>query len=145
MTLDRILSEPRIHVRLRSRVSLARSEDTAAFVVSGAPSDQPVSVGPYRARYEDANRLLRIGAPLENLRDTVSARGDAALAASYLQWLERLSGRGLVEFPLVTEGVERAVIVPQRPSFVPSLSAGVPASTQSLDRFGGDGAQSFAL
>ena len=135
MTLEHILSEPRIHVRMRDGVSLAPSEDRSSFVVSSESSDGPVSVGPYRPEYEDANHLLRVGAPLVSLRDNVSARGDAALAASYVQWLERLSDRGLIEYPLVTEGVEHAVIVPQRPSFVPSLSADVPANARSLDRF----------
>ena len=135
MTLERILSEPRIQVRTRGGVALARSDDASSFVVSSEASDGPLSVGPYRPEYDDANHLLRVGAPLVSLRDNVSARGDAALAASYLQWLGRLSDRGLIEFPLVTEGVEHAIIVPQRPSFVPSLSAEVPANARSLDRF----------
>ena len=135
MALVRIVAEPRIHARLRSEFSLSRSDDRESFVASGGPLVQPAPVGPYRAAFEDSNRLLCAGAPLAALRDAVLAHGDAEPAALYLLWLQRLSSWGLVEFPIVEGGQEHCVVVPQWPSFVPSLSADEVPCTRPLDRF----------
>ena len=126
--------EPAIHVRARDGWKPAKSADGASFVVA-AQGGAELPLGPYAPEFEKANALLAGGAPLAELRDSVLAAAGAARAAAYALWLQRLSAWGLFEFPLVDETGERATLLPQQSSFLPSLAPRAPAAEAELDRF----------
>ena len=85
--------------------------------------------------FESANSRLNEGAPLAELRDCVLAIGDEGQAAVWLAQIDRLRELGSIEFPLVENGEELAVIAPQQESFVPSLAPRAPDSAFGFHRF----------
>ena len=85
--------------------------------------------------FEPANSLLNEGAPLAEIRDCVLASGGDQQAAVYLAQIEKLCGLGLVEFPLIEDGEEVAVIAPQQESYVPSIESRAPDAAFVFHRF----------
>ena len=113
---------------------IGRSEDGASFVLDHPQGSLPI--GPYVPGFEAGNPLLVDGAPLAGLRDAVLLGGGAHRAAAYVLWLRRLCDRlRVIEFALVDEAGERAVILPQWEAFTPALAPRTPAEEVGLDRF----------
>ena len=133
MTFSDLLHQPSIHVRNRDRSVIHHSRDGMSFV--GVVLKHLVRVGPYVRDFETAHALLAAGAPLAELRAAVVEAGGVECADQYLLWLERFNQLAGLEFPLVDRTGERAVIVPQQDTFVPTLAQEVPAVHASLDRF----------
>ena len=129
-----LLRQPLIHVRLRAGWRLGRSEDGASFVIRHESWGQ-VPVSPHASLSEAANTLLAGGAPLADLRNAAVASAGGQSAALYLLWLQRLSDLALIEFALVDDAGEQALILPQRESWVPALAPEEPPAGASLDRF----------
>lgn len=127
-----LLREPFIQVRLGAAFSI--QEDDAAFCLV-LDNDRRVQIGAFNAAYVPANRKLAAGATLAELRDQVINDSDTASASRYVPWLKQLARLGLLEFPLVDESGEQAVILPQRPDFAPSLAPEPPVSDAELRRF----------
>ncbi len=133
MAFDHLLHEPAIHVRNRSRTPIRRSQDATSFI--GPLFDRPVRLGPYVRDFEAAHALLTDGAPVAALHGAVVEAGGVERAGEYLLWLERFNRFGGIEFPLVDETGERALILPQQDTFVPTLAPEAPTSRTPLDRF----------
>lgn len=134
MTFVDLIGEPAFHLRLRFGSTIGRSGDGASFLLENVQGSLPV--GPCTAGFEAGNALLVEGAPLAALRDAVLRAGDAHRAAAYVLWLRHLCNRlGVIEFALVEDALERAVIVPQWETFAPSLAPRVPPDDAPLDRF----------
>ena len=134
MSFVDLVREPAFHVRLRFGSTISRSKDGASFVLENALGSLPV--GPYAPGFEAGNALLVEGAPLAGLRDAVLRVGGAHGAGTYMLWLQGLCGRlGVIEFALVDEAGECAVILPQREAFVPALAPQAPTEEAELDRF----------
>ena len=129
-----LVKEPAIHVRFRAGWALGQSADGTALVLTIAggwerrlTDDVPSS--------EVAHARLASGAPLAVLRDLLLEEGGARHAAAWLVVLQKLCRAGGLEFPLVDETGERAVIVPQWSEFVPALASHAPPAECPLDRF----------
>ncbi|MCY4600985.1 MAG: SagB family peptide dehydrogenase [Acidobacteria bacterium] len=134
MSFVDLVWEPAFHVRLGFGSTISRSEDGASFVLKNAHGSLPV--GPYTPGFEAGNALLIEGAPLAGLRDAVLRSGGAHGAGAYMLWLQGLCDRlGVIEFALVDEAGECAVILPQWEAFVPALAPQAPAEEVRLDRF----------
>ena len=134
MSFVDLARESAIHVRTLGGARIGRSEDGASFAVEGYDG-KALSIGSHAPEFEAANARLAAGAPLGLLRDAVISAGGASRAAAYVLWLQRLCFWGLIEFPLVDEAGERAVILPQQASFTPALAPEAPAAEAALDRF----------
>lgn len=138
MTFFDLLPERRLLLRLHRDLSIRVAADRATFELQRrAPSTTDVGIPlvRYRTAFEPANRLLAEGAPLGDLRDAAIAGGGAAGGAAYVLFLQRLTMRGIIEFPVVDDEGARAVIRPQWGSFVPALSPEDPPSGDALERF----------
>ncbi len=133
MPLSDLLHEPSIHVRTWGRSAISHSRYSSSFV--GSIRNNPVRLGPYGRDFEAAHNLLVAGAPLAELHAAVVEGGSVERAAEYLVWLERFNRFGGIEFPLVDETGERAVILPQQDTFVPTMAPDAPAASTSLERF----------
>ncbi len=131
MFLD-LLNEPSIQARLRSSFSILEDEDSFYLEID---NDRRVPIGAFDRGYVSANQKLAVGAPLAALRDQVIADSDSSRASRYLPWLKQLAVLGVIEFPLVDENGEQAVLLPQRADFVPALAADSPAPDIELHRF----------
>ena len=128
-----LVREPAIGVRLHAGWTLGPSPDGASFVARSPDWTAPLPLGRHAPAFEAAAERLAAGAPLAALRDVVIAADGAASAGFYLVHLQRLCGWGGIEFPLFDASGERAVVVPQQPSFIPALAPEAPAAP--LDRF----------
>ena len=127
-----LLKEPSIHIRLRRRFSIEKVGESFSLELGDGRS---VPIGAFNPGYVSANQTLAIGAPLARLRDQVIADSDTTNASRYLPWLKQLAALGLLEFPLVDESGEQAVMIPQEPQWVPILAAQTPADDAELDQF----------
>ena len=132
MSFIDLVREPAIRVRTRAGLAIRRSDDGASFVAEIANAAAP-AIGAYAPEFETANARLAAGAPLAELRDAVIGSAGGARAGVYLVWLQRLCQWGLLEFALVDEDGERAVLTPQWWSFTPALAPAAPAA--EIDRF----------
>ncbi len=132
MSFIDLVREPAVRVRTRAGLTIRRSADGASFVTGLANAAAP-AIGAYAPEFETANARLAAGAPLAELRNAVIGSGGGARAGVYLVWLQRLCRWGLLEFALVDENGERAVLAPQRQSFTPALAPAAPEA--ELDRF----------
>lgn len=135
MTLLRLLQEERVHVRLIEGHRLSRSDDGKSTTVAGDLFYGPVRVAAYFSGFETSCDLLERGAPLGALRDGVLSSGGTSEAPLFLLLLQKLSKWGVLEFSIVEDAVELAVISPQLASYVPSFSAEIPSPDISIDRF----------
>ncbi len=124
---------PGIHCRLRRGHDLSRSRDGGSFTLRrpGGESEPFVS---YEEAFAAALDRLSAGAHASELRNLALGAGGPARAAAFMMLLRRLAAAGLVEFPLLDEAGERAVLLPQIATFEPAL-AEEPAPDISLDRF----------
>ena len=125
MGLTDLLSEPAIHFRMDPDWTMERSE-CGRFLTVTSDNFPEFRLTTWSETFRAANRHLNEGASLSKLHDSVLASGNEHQAATYLTQLERLGRMGLIEFPLVDDGQELAVIVPQQESFVPFLAAQAP-------------------
>ena len=125
--------EPAVRVRLIAGWRIGRSDDGASFAMVSEYGALPPFASWFEA-FEPANELLREGAPLAKLRDAAMYAAGVAGGASYLIMLQLLCRRGFLEFPLVDEAGERAVLLPQRDDYVPALG-NLPASSDPLGEF----------
>lgn len=121
-----------IQVRLRAAFSIQKDDDTFCLALD---NDRRVPIAAYTPGYVAANRLLASGAPLADLRDQVIGDSGTATASRYLPWVKQLARLGVLEFPLVDETGEQAVILPQGPGFVPRLATEPPPSDAEPNRF----------
>ena len=128
-----LVREPAIGVRLRSGWTLGRSPDGASFAARSPDWTAPLRLGRHAPEFEAAAGRLAAGAPLAALRDAVIAAGGGTSAGLYLVHLQRLCRWGGIDFPLFDAGGERAVVLPQQPSFAPALAPDVPEAP--LGRF----------
>ena len=134
MSFVDLARESAIHVRTFGGRGIGKSGDGASFAVEGFDG-RALPIGPHVPEFEAANAQLAAGAPLGRLRDAVISAGGASRAAAYVLWLQRLCAWGFIEFPLVDEAGERAVVLPQQASFTPALAPEAPAAEAALDRF----------
>ena len=134
MTFVDLTRNSAIHVRTRDGWKIGTSEDGASFAIAGMDG-KALPIGPHAPEFEPANARLAVGAPLGSLRDTVLAAANASRAAAYVLWLQRLCAWGVIEFPLMDDAGERAVILPQWMSYTPALSPEVPTAEAEIDRF----------
>ena len=135
MPITSLLRESSIHVQLHPEFRLARSRSGSGEQVLLVGPAGSIPVGTYSAPMERANELLVDGAPLATFRDRMLAAGDPHQAGVYLWWLNWLCTLGVLRFPLIDDGVARAVVYPQTRSFVPSLAPAIPPHDRSLHRF----------
>ena len=129
-----LVGEPSVHIRINPGCEARRSRDGSSLAVA-RPGLSELPLAKWFEAYGPANPLLNEGAPLAEIRDRVLASGGDRRASAYLGQMERLRGLGLVEFPLIEDGEEVAVIAPQRESFVPSLAPRAPDAAFVFDRF----------
>lgn len=129
-----LLSEPSLHVRTIPGRRIQRSRD-GAFLAVVSDTFPEMRLAEWADAFESANSRLNEGAPLAELRDCVLANGNEGQAAAWLARLDRLRELGSIEFPLVENGEELAVIAPQQESFVPSLAPRAPDAAFGFHRF----------
>lgn len=134
MSLAELVSEPSIHIRMSSDCTVQRSY-CGEFLAVGSDKFPELRLAKWAEAFELANSRLNEGAPLAELRDCVLASGDDRHAATFLAQMERLCRAGLIEFPLVDDGKELAIIVPQQESFIPSLAPRTPDAAFLFHRF----------
>lgn len=134
MALTNLLNESAIYVRIRPRWSLERSEDGRTLTVKTADG-RKIRLSDYVPHYGAAISRITEGAPLAVLHDLVAATGGEWHAAAFLRQLQVLCRAGIIEFPLVEDAEEQAVIVPQWTSYVPSLTPHAPPAEHRLERF----------
>ena len=134
MSLSDLLSERSIHIRMSSACTAQRS-DCGTFLAIVSDKFPELRLTKWTQAFELANSRLNEGAPLVELRDCVLTSGDDRQAAAYLAQIERLCRVGLVEFPLVDDEEEVAVIAPQQESYIPSLAPRMPDTAFVLHRF----------
>ena len=129
-----LLTESAIRLRTRAGCKLKRSDDGRSLILR-TDDERRVRVSEYVSHYDEAiNRVAR-GAPLAKLHDLVAATGGEWHANAFLRQLRLLCRAGIIEYPLVKNDNELAVIVPQRASFVPSLASQPPPIEYRLQRF----------
>ena len=131
MGLTKLLGEPAIHFRMVPDWTLGRS-GCGRFLAGASDNFPDFRLTTWSETFRAANQHLNEGAPLSKLHYSVLISGNEHQAATYLAQLERLARMGLVEFPLVDDGQELAVIAPQQESFVPSLAARTPDASLVL-------------
>ena len=124
---------PGIHCRLLRGCRLQRSGDGMSFGVR-QPDGRVVRFLPWEEAYAAVLDHLSRGAHAAALRDLALEAGGPDRATAFMMILRRLAAAGLVEFPLLDEAGERAVLLPQWAAFVPSLAA-EPTPEIGLDRF----------
>ena len=134
MSFLALTDEPSVHLRLQAGWRLAKSRAHDRFVVVG-PRGESLPFTPWAEDFDAAGRRLAEGAPLAELRDDVIRAGGAPRAAAWMLLLQRLNRWGFMEFPLVDETGERAVLLPQREGWAPRLPGGLPPDNVALDRF----------
>ena len=134
ITFVDLAKEPAIRVRSRAGWDLGKSADGAALVF-GVAGGRAHRLTDYVPSYDAAIARLASGSPLAELRDVVRREDGAQRAAAWLVVLQQLARAGGLEFPLVDETGERAVILPQWSSFVPALASHVPPADSPLHRF----------
>ena len=129
-----LVKEPAIRVRFRAGWALDQSADGTALVLKIAGGWEHLLADDVSYSVAASARLAS-GAPLAALRDLLLEEGGARHAAAWLVVLQKLCRAGGLEFPLVDETGERAVIVPQWSGFVPALTSHAPPAECPLDRF----------
>ena len=129
-----LIGKPDIHLRMSSGWTIRRS-DSGRFLVVLSDSVPELRLTTWTKAFDAANLRLRQGASLEDLRGCVLAFGNDHQATTYLRQMERLCRMGLIEFPLIDDGKELAVIVPQQASFVPTLAPEEPDDSVVFHRF----------
>ena len=134
ITFVDLAKEPDIHVRSRVGWDLGQSADGTALVIKFA-GDRVHRLADYVPSHDVARARLAAGAPLAELRNMILQEGGARHAAAWLVVLQQLCQAGGLEFSLVDETGERAVIVPQWSGFVPALASHTPPAECPLDRF----------
>ena len=134
MSLEALLNESAIRLRIRVGCALGRSEDGCSLILE-TEDGRSVRLSDYVSHYDLAIDGIAGGAPLAELRDSVVASGGEWNAIAFLDQVRVLCRTGFVEYPLVENGTEYAVIVPQWASFVPSLAARTPPIEDRLQRF----------
>ena len=134
ITFVDLVKEPEIHVRSRAGWELGKSADSTALVVRPA-GGQEHRLADYAPSYAAACARLASGAALAELRDLILQEDGARHAATWLVVLQQLCRAGGLEFPLVDETGEHAVIVPQWSLFVPALTSDLPPAECPLHRF----------
>ena len=127
-----LTAEPGVRLRLRQEWRRARCKDGASAAGPRGATFPSVFQAP---EFAGANERLAAGASLAQLRDTVIAAAEPQRAAAYILLLQRLTSWGALEFPLVDEGGERAVIDPQPRAGAPALAPQPPSAETPLDRF----------
>lgn len=132
-----LAGEASIHVRTRRGWELGVSDDGFSLSLKAGDGREfrLAAWTPETSQYQAANERLAAGAPLATLRDLVVAAGGKKRADAYIKLLETLCSHGQVEFPLVDEFGELAVIMPQWESWVPRLAPQAPPSGRSLHHF----------
>lgn len=114
---------------------IIRQSDSGRFLVVMSDFVPELRLTTWTKAFDVANLRLRQGASLEKLRGCLLELGSDPEATTYLRQMERLCQMGLIEFPLVSDGKELAVIVPQQLSFVPTLAPKEPNESAVLHRF----------
>lgn len=132
--LEDLLKESAIRLRIRAGCKLGKSEDGHALILK-TDDERTVRLSDYVSHYDSAIHRVAQGAPLAELRDSVAASGGEWHAKAFLRHLRILCRTGIVEYPLVENDNELAVIVPQRASFVPSLASQPPPPEYRVERF----------
>ena len=132
--LEDLLNEPAIWLRIRVGCAVGRSEDGRSLLIE-SEDGSIVRLSRYVSHYDAAIDGIARGAPLAELRDSVVASGGEWNAMVFLDQLRVLCRTGFVEYPLVENGTEYAVIAPQRASYVPSLAARTPPIEDRLEPF----------
>ena len=125
---------PGIHCRLLRGCRLQRSGDGMSFAAR-QPDGRVVRLLPWEEAYAAVLDRLSRGAHAAALRDLALEAGGPERATAFMMVLRRLAAAGLVEFPLLDEAGERAVLLPQWTAFVPSLAAEPTPPGTRLDRF----------
>ena len=134
MGLMDLMKEPAIQLRLASGWRLGQAANGVAFA-AGSTQDPRVPLSEHSSAYDKANRRLVEGAPLAALRDCVVRDGGVQLAVSYLVLLQKMCRHGLVEFPLMDEEGETAVLLPSAGDCIPIPDPEAPDAALRLDRF----------
>ncbi len=132
--LEELLSESAIRIRIRQGCTLGRSEDGRALILE-TDNGRVVRLSDYVSHYDAAIAGIASGATLAALRGSVVASGGEWHAITFLDQVGVLCRTGFVEYPLVEDGTQYAVIVPQWASFVPSLASRTPPIEDRLQRF----------
>ena len=132
--LEDLLNESAIQLRIRAGCTLGRSDDGRALLLKTA-DERIVRLSDYVSHYDAAIDKVAKGAPLAELHDAVVASGGEWHATAFLHQLRLLCRTGIVEYPLVEDDNEHAVIVPQWASFVPSLAPQPPPTECRFQRF----------
>ena len=129
-----LTKEPAIRLRLGPGWRLGKSADGLRLAARD-PQGREIELAEYSPHYENANRRLAVGAPLAALRALIPAAAGPQAAIAWLVLLRDWCRRGLIEFPLVDDDAEHAVIVPQWSEHVPALAAAEPPVECELHRF----------
>ena len=132
--LEELLNESAIRLRIRQGCTLGRSEDGRALILE-TDNGRVVRLSDYVSHYDAAIAGIASGTTLSALRDSVVASGGEWHAITFLDQVGVLCRTGFVEYPLVEDGTQHAVIVPQWASFVPSLASRTPPIEDRLQRF----------
>ncbi len=136
MSLLSLATEASIHVRTCPGWELGASDDGFSLALKAADGREfrLAAWTPETSHYQAANVRLKVGAPLATLRELVIAAGGERRADAYIKLLQLLCNYGQVEFPLVADSGELAVIMPQREDWTPTLAAQIPPPGRSLHR-----------
>ena len=124
---------PGVHCRLLRGGRVYRSGDGRSWAIRH-PEGAVIRFLPQEVEYAAVLESLSRGAHAAELRDLALEDGGPSRATAFMLVLGRLGAAGLIEFPLLDEGGERAVLLPLWPAFVPSLAA-EPSAEAALDRF----------
>ena len=134
MDLLDLTKEPAIQLRLSPGWSLGATADGCRLAARDGQGRE-IELAEYNPHHENANRHLALGAPLAALRALIPAAAGPQAAIAWLVLLRDWCRRGLIEFPLVDDDAERAVIVPQWSGHFPALAAEEPPAESGLHRF----------
>lgn len=132
--LEDLLNEPAIRLRIRAGCAVGRSKDGRSLLIE-AEDGRVIRLSDYVAHYDAAIDGIASGAPLAEIRASVVASGGEWHAIALLEQLRVLCRTGFVEYPLVENGTEHAVIAPQWASYVPSLAERTPPIDDRLQPF----------
>ncbi len=129
-----LAAETSIHIRTCPGWELGASDDGFSLALKSADGRQfrLAAWTPETSQYQAANARLTVGAPLATLRELVVAAGGEQRADAYVKLLQMLCNYGQVEFPLLDDSRELAVIMPQREDWTPTLAAQTPPPGRSL-------------
>jgi len=134
VSLEELLNESAIRFRIRAGCTLGRSADGRSLILQ-TEDGRTVRLSEYVSHYDAAIDGIAVGATLSALRDSVVTSGGEWNGIAFLEQLRVLCRTGFVEYPLVENGTQYAVIVPQWASFVPSLAARTPPVEDRLQQF----------